>query len=164
MTTQNLKAVHENQYPPAPGGPLRTVVLPDLTTGIGVQMTAGGALAYGILFDIALPAAVLVDTLVIGFIIDTPSAGAIYTIQFGNARGYANAAAVTGAGGAAILAAMRQETRYEVATDAGGYPPVFLTAPIYFDALNDGIICRCYTVGGGETLRVSAICEQGFNR
>ena len=163
MTTGNIKALHENLYPPTVS-PLRTVVLPAIATGVGTQLTAGAALTFGILFDIALPAAVLVDTLVIGYQLDTPSAGAIFTFSIGNARGFANAAAVTAAGAAAILASARQISRYEIATDAGGYPPVFLHTPIYYDALNDGIIASCYTVGGGETIDFSVICLQGFNR
>jgi len=151
------KALIYNQYN---SEALRVVALPGIATGIGTTATSGAALTWGALIDIALPAAVLVDTLVIGIAVDTPSVAEIYTIEIGTTGGLANAAAVTAAGAAAILAASRRQFRCEIASDASGYAPYYFKEPVFYAALTEGIIGRIYTVGGADTLNLSAICLQ----
>ena len=147
------------------GDLLRAFMQPGIATGIGVQLAAGGALTFGNWTDLALAAAITQDTLVVGIEVDTPSAGEVFTVDLGScmANGviYANAAAVIAAGGAAIAAAHRQETRVEIATDAGGYVPVYLPNPIFIPA-GVGVIGRMYNVGGAQTIRVGVICLQNF--
>ncbi len=139
----------------------RTIMLPGIATGIGVVTTGGAALTYGNWVDLALAAAVLVDTLIVGFVLDTPSGAEIFTIDIGSCVGYANAAAVIAGGAAVIAAAHRAETRVEIATDAGGYVPVYLYNPVFIPA-GAGILARQYTVSGGDTIGVSAICLQNM--
>lgn len=139
----------------------RQIVLPGIGTGIGVVTTGGAALTYGDWVDVALAAAVLVDTVIVGFTVDTPSGVEIFTIDIGSCIGYANAAAVVAAGAGAIAAAHRAETRVEIASDAGGYVPVYLPVPIFIPA-GVGIIARQYTVSGADTIGVSAICLQNM--
>ena len=143
---------------------LRVVALPGIATGIGTTATAGAAFAFGVLIDIALPAAILVDTLVIGIALDSPVAAEIYTVEIGSCVGYANAAAVTIAGAAALLAQSRRQFRWECATDASGYPPIYFREPIFYAALTDGITGRICTPSGADTLNLSAICLQLYKK
>lgn len=145
--------------------PIRQIVLPGIATGIGVTTTGGAALTFGAWVDVALAAAILQDTLIVGVAFDAPSATETYTVDIGSCLGFANAAAVIAAGAAAIAAAHREEVRYDYdIVGAAGYmaqPVISLTFPIWIPA-GVGILARQYTVGGGDTVNVSVFCVQGF--
>jgi hypothetical protein len=155
----------------------RQIVLP---VAQSPQLTANAAgLTYGNWADIALLATIVVDTLVVGVVVHTPSAIDEYTVDIGSTLVggviYANAAAVNGAGGAVIAAAHRQEVRVlgGVYTFGGaaagstavdvvqGYVP--LRTPVYIPG-GVGIIGRCYGfTAAAVTCRVSVVCLQGFS-
>jgi len=138
---------------------------PDLVRQVvapAAAVAASGAVPlWGAWSDLVLPAAVLLPTLCVGFSIDTPSVLESWTIQIGNARGYANAAAVTAAGAAAIAAAARQTLRTEIITLVGAYPIFYFKFPIVFNP-GEGIIARSGTVGGTDTINVSPFLVTGF--
>jgi hypothetical protein len=157
----------------------RQIVLPQGAAGgvlcRGVQATVGGALTYGDWVDVALQALITTDTLVVGVVLDTPSANLaadITTVDIGstlsvNAAGvvtnYANAAAVN-AVPAAVIAAHRAEIRCEVASDAGVFQPVMLEYPVLIPN-GVGILARVYDVadvGAHDSVYVSAILVQSF--
>ena len=138
----------------------RMIVLPDITTGIGATITAGNNPLLGTWIDVALLAAVTEDTLIVGVVPDTPSAGCVISVDIGCATTYANAAAVNGVA-AAIIAAHRAWVRLEVATDAGPLMPVKLEFPVWIQS-GTGIIARGYTVAGGQTVNISVLCVQGW--
>lgn len=158
----------------------RQIVLPQGAAGgvlcRGAQITAGAALTYGVWVDVALQALITTDTLVVGVVLDTPSATGtveVWTVDIGstlsvNAAGavtnYADAAAVNGVG-AAVIAAHRAEVRYEFASDAGVFQPVMLEYPVLIPN-GVGILARGYTVGGSnggaDTLYVSVILVQSY--
>lgn len=144
---------------------LRQIVLPDETTAIGTVATMGNNPLFGAWVDVALLAAVTLPTLVVGVVVDTLSATAIYTIQIGSCQGFANAAAVIAAGAGAIAAAFRASIRFHyLIVGAAGYqfhPIVMLPNPVYIPA-GVGILARGYTVAGAETIGVSVLCLQGF--
>lgn len=139
-------------------------------TGLGAVCTAGAALTWGAWQDVALPALITVDQIVEQIFLDTPSATETYAIQIGSTRVlgtvYANAAAVTAAGAAVILAAARAEIRFHyIIVGAAGYwsqSGISLLTPILYFA-GDGIIARISTVGGGDTLNVSVAGVTGIN-
>lgn len=131
-------------------------------TGVGAVATSGAALTWGVWIDVALLAAVVLDTLIVGIAVDTPSGAEVFTIDIGSCAGYANAAAVNGAGAAAIAAAHRAETSVEIATDAGGYVPIYLPVPVWIPA-GVGILARISTVSGADTLGIKAICLQNYS-
>lgn len=143
------------------GDALRQIVLPGIATGIGATVTTGGALTYGVWVDVALLAAITLDTLVVGIAFDTPSGAEIFTIDIGSCQGFANAAALNGGGAPAIAAAQRAVTRIEIASDAGGYVPVYLQNPVFIPA-GVGIVARGYSVSGADTLNISVICLQNM--
>lgn len=139
---------------------LRQFVLPGAATGIGVATAAGGAKTYGAWVDLALLAAITQDTLIVGVVLDTPSALEVYTIDIGSCIGYANAAALN-AVPAAIIAAHRAEVRAGVITAAGLVGTLYLSTPVFIPA-GVGILARMYNVVGAATINVSAICLQNF--
>lgn len=147
------------------GDALRAFMAPAAGTGVGTQLATGGALAYGAWADILLLAGITQDTLIVGVVFDTPSGAEVFTVDIGTTMSlgviYANAAAVAGAGGAVIAGAHRQEVRVEIASDAGGYVPVYLPNPIFVPA-GVGIIGRSYSVSGGDAIGASVICLQNF--
>jgi len=138
-------------------------------TGLGAVCTAGAALTCGAWQDVALPALITLDQIITHVNLDTPSGLETYAIQIGscNVAGtvYANAAAVTAAGAAVILAAARAEIRFHyVIVGAAGYWSVMgmeLPVPVWFNA-GDGIIARISTVGGGDTLNVGVAGVSGI--
>ncbi len=144
---------------------LRQIVLPDETTAVGTQATMGNNPLFGAWVDVALLAAVTLPTLIVGIAVDTVSATAIYTIQIGSCAGYATAAALN-AVPAAVIAAFRASIRFHyLIVGAAGYlfhPIIMLPYPVYIPA-GVGILARGYTVGGAETINVSALCLQGFS-
>jgi len=157
---------------------LKQIVLPQAVPGAGAcegaTATGGAATTYGVWVDVALKAAVLVDTLVVGILVDTPSGAEIYTIDIGSTLVTVTAAGVTASTNYALAAdvetagvqaaAHRCEIRKELATHtAGVYLPTMLPFPIYYHALTDGILARIATVGGGgETANISVLCIQNF--
>lgn len=157
-----LDALYLNHWRP---NNARQIMLPDGTTAIGAAVTAGNNPAWGAWIDVALLAAVTVDTLIVGIVIDTPSATAIYTIAIGSCFGFANAAAVIAAGAPAIAAASRAEVRFHyLIVGAAGYlfhPVIMLPVPVLIPA-GVGILARGMTVAGAETVNVSAVCLQNF--
>jgi len=166
---QEIKALHANkQYPRFS----RQVVLPGIATGIGALLTgAQGTCTYGDWADIALPADIPREKLIVGVVLDTPSAAGIFTVDIGvtfipSPQGgtvYANAAAVVDAGAAVIAAAHRAEVRAEVATDAALVGlQIPLTFPVYVNR-GWGIIGRLKTLaGGGQTIRASVHLVEYF--
>ena len=161
QTTQN--AVYYNGFRP---DTCRQICLPvtgaGAGAGVGATLTSGAALTYGNWADIVLLAGITLDTLVIGIAVDTPSGAEVFTIDIGSCVGYANAAAVIGAGAGAIAAAHRAECRLEIASDAGGYLPVYYFGAPIFIPTGVGILGRLSTVSGADTLNVSVICLQNF--
>ena len=159
--TQLLKAHYDNKNRPVLP---RQIVLPGIGTGIGATITAANNPLLGTWIDVALIAAVTEDTLIVGVLLETPSAGAIFSIDIGCTLSggviYANAAAVN-AVPAAIITAHRAWIRLEVATDAGPIDPVMLEFPVFIPNAT-GILARGYTVGGGETANISVLCVQGW--
>ena len=160
QTQQN--AVYYNLFRP---DTCRQITLPatgaGAGTGVGVVATSGAALTWGVWVDLALLAAVTLDTLIVGIAVDTPSGAEVFTVDIGSCVGYANAAAVIAAGAAAVAAAHRAETSFEIASDAGGYVPIYLPVPVFIPA-GVGILARLSTVSGADTLGIKAICLQGF--
>jgi len=165
---QEIKALHANkQYPRFS----RQIVLPGIGTGIGEELTgAAGTCTYGDWADIALPAAIVREKLIVGVILDTPSVGDIFTVDIGvtfipsPAGGtiYDDAAAVKAAGAAVIAAAHRAEVRVEVATDAGAIEMIPLTFPVYVGT-GWGIIGRVKTLSGGaDTIQASVVLLELF--
>jgi hypothetical protein len=168
---QEIKALHTNkQYPRF----ARQVVLPGIDTGIGAELaTHANTCTYGDWADIALPAAIVREKLIVGIILDTPSAGDIFTVDIGltfipsPAGGtiYANAAAVKAAVTAGTITdaqAHRAEVRVEVATDAGAIEMIPLTFPVYVNT-GWGIIGRVKSLGGGAaTIQASVALLEYF--
>ncbi len=134
-------------------------------TGLGAVCTAGAALTWGAWQDVALPAAITVESLAVMVFIDTPSILESYTIQIGstfvNGVAYANAAAVTAAGAAVILAAARANVRAEVISIVGAYPPIPLMFPVWYGA-GHGIIARISDISGADTLNVTVAVVQNY--
>jgi len=173
--SQLLKAQYTNQNR---GQNLRQIALPQAVGAIncdGIAIQDGGALTYGDWVDVALQALITTDTLVVGVVLDTPSAtgiGEIWTVDIGSTlctvgattTNYATAAAVN-AVPAAIIAAHRAELRFELVTDAGILQPVMLEYPVLIPN-GVGILARGYTVsgsnGGADTVQVSVLLVQGF--
>lgn len=162
-----IKALHANkQYPRFS----RIVVLPGIATGVGAELTThANTCTYGDWADIALPAAIVREKLIVGVILDTPSAGDIFTVDIGltfipSPQGgtiYDDATAVN-AVPAAVIAAHRAEVRVEVATDAGTIEMIPLTFPIYVFT-GWGIIGRVKSLGGGEkTIQASVALLEYF--
>lgn len=142
----------------------RQIVLPGIGTGIGATVTAANNPLLGTWIDVALLAAVTEDTLIVGVLPETPSAGAIWSIDIGCTLSggviYADATAVN-AVAAAIITAHRAWIRFEVATDAGPLRPVMLPFPVFIPNAT-GILARGYTVAGAETLNISVLCIQNW--
>lgn len=164
---QKIKALHANkQYPRFS----RQIVLPGIATGIGAELTThADTCTYGDWADIALPAAIVREKLIVGVILDTPGAD-IYTVDIGvtfipaPAGGtiYDDAAAIKAAGAAVILAAHRAEVRVEVATDAGAIEMIPLTFPVYVGT-SWGIIGRVKSLAGtGATIQASVALLEYF--
>lgn len=153
----------------------RQIVLPQGAAGgvacRGVQATVGGALTYGDWVDVAAQALITTDTLVVGVVLDTPSANLaadIATVDIGCTlslgTNYADAAAVIAAGAGAIAGAHRAEVRFEVASDAGVFHPVMLEYPVLIPS-GTGILARVYDVndvGAHDSVYVSVILVQSF--
>lgn len=166
---EDIKALfHNKNYPRFS----RTIVLPDIVTGIGALLTgAAGNCTYGNWADIALPAAIPREKLIVGVVMDTPSAAAIFTIDIGvthipspqGGTTYANAAAVIAAGAGAIAAAHRAELRLEVASDAANVGTMIpITFPVYVNRAW-GIIGRVKSLAGGaQTIRASVVLLEFF--
>jgi hypothetical protein len=166
---QEIKALHVNKTYPRFS---RQIVLPDINTGIGAQLTgAAGTCTYGNWADIALPVDIPWEKLIVGVVLDTPSGAGIFTVDIGvtfipSPQGgvlYANAAGVNGAGAAVIAAAHRAEIRAEVATDAAMVGmQIPLTFPVYVNRAW-GIIGRLKTrAGGAQTIQVSVHLVEFF--
>lgn len=163
-----LQAVYSNQY----GGrdQIRTILLPETGlgagTGLGATLTSGAALTYGALADIALPAAIVLKSRVVGICVDTPSGVATFAIQIGKTTSlgvaYANAAAVTAAGAAAILGSIRRTIGYHIAVAVGVYGGFIPFATPIAVAAGEGVIGRISTVAGGDTINVKIVVEQNF--
>jgi hypothetical protein len=153
---------------------VRQIILPDQVTAVGLQLVADAAgLTYGAWGDIALPAAVTTDTIVVGIVLDTPTAAEIYTIDIGSTYipqvgiNYANAAAVIAAvvaGTITNIQVHRCEVRAEVAVFAATGPNVtiMLPFPVWFTS-GQGILGRVYSVGAvANQIGASVLCVQGF--
>jgi hypothetical protein len=157
----------------------RQIVLPQGAAGgvacQGVLCQVGGALTYGAWVDVAIPALITTDMLVVGVALDTPNvnlAADITTVAIGSTlctvagvtTNYANAAAVIAAGALAIAAAWRAELRYEFVTDAGAFTPITMEYPILVPQ-GTGILARIYdvaNVGAPDSLRVSVFLVHDF--
>lgn len=137
----------------------RMVVFPDIATGVGAAVAAGGALTWGVWVDVALLAAITQATAILGVAIDTPSAAEVFTIDIGSCAGFANAAALNGGGAPAIAAAHRVLTRYTCVSVAGNIVPIYFPVPVLIPA-GVGIVARMYNVVGAATCNVSVICSQ----
>lgn len=159
--SQALKAHYSNKNRPLNS---RQIVLPGVATGIGATVTAANNPLLGTWIDVAAIADITTDTLVVGVLIDTPSAGCILSLDIGSTwaagTNYDDATAVN-AVPAAIVAAHRAWVRTEIATDAGIIMSIMLTFPVWIPNAS-GILARGYTVAGAETLNVSVICLQNF--
>lgn len=139
-------------------------------TGLGAVCTSGAALTWGAWQDVALPALITVESLVVAISLDTPSVLETYSVQLGSTNSlgvnYANAAAVIAAGAAAIAGAFRAEVarmNYLI-VGAAGYV-VFATIPIKFPIWygpGHGVLARISTISGADTLNVSVHCLQNF--
>ena len=148
------------------GDTLRQTALPGIATGVGVATVGGGVLAYGAWVDLALAAAITQDTLIVGVYYDGFGVGAdTFTIDIGSCMSngviYANAAAVIAAGAPAIAGAHRQEVRAVSLTPAQWYGYIPLYCPVFMPA-GVGILARNYSVAGGNTINVTALCLQNF--
>jgi hypothetical protein len=165
---QEIKALHTNkQYPRFS----RQIVLPDINTGMGALLTgAAGTCTYGDWADIALPAAIIREKLIVGVVLDTPSAADIFTVDIGlthipsptGGTTYDDAAAIKAAGALVIAAAHRAEIRVEVAVDAGAIQMIPITFPVYVN-IGWGIIGRVKSLsGGGDTIRASVVLLEFF--
>jgi hypothetical protein len=163
-----IKALYSNkQYPRFS----RQIILPGIGTGIGALLTgAAGTCTYGDWADIALPAAIVREKLIVGVVLDTPSAADIYTVDIGvthipspqGGTTYDDAAAVNAAGAVVIAAAHRAEIRVEVAVDAGYIPMIPITFPVYVNR-HWGIIGRVKSLSGGaDTIRASVVLLEFF--
>lgn len=171
MSLAQLARAHYNNKIRPKG--LKQIILPqaDGVTCGGQLVTAdAAAVTYGLWADVALKTAVLVDTLVVGILLDTPSATQIYTVDLGSTvvtvnqvtTNYDNAAAVE-AVAAAIEPAHRCEIRLEIASNLGAFMPVMLPFPVLYNALTDGILARISTVNAtDDTATISVVCIQAF--
>jgi len=157
----------------------RQIVLPQGAAGAvacrGVQCAVGGALTYGAWVDVALPALITTDMLVVGVVLDTPSlnlAADVTTVEIGSTlctvagvtTNYANAAAVNAAGAPTIAAAWRAELRFEVASDAGLFHPATMEYPVLVPQ-GTGILARVYDVndvGNHDSVYVSVLLVHDF--
>lgn len=157
----------------------RQIVLPQgAAAGVacrGALVTVGGALTYGDWVNVALPALIDTDMLVVGVALDTPSAnlaadiptvsiGCTLCTVAGVTTNYANAAAVIDAGALAIAAAWRAELRFEFVTDAGVFHPVTMEYPVLIEQ-GCGILARVYDVndaGVHDTVYVSVFLVHNF--
>lgn len=138
--------------------------------GTGVALgAAGNSPAYSAWVDVALPALITVENLIVGFTIDTISATCIATVDIGITLSlgviYANAAAVTAAGAAAIAGAHRAIARvHYLVVGAAGYtllPFILLPFPVQVPA-GVGILARWQTAAGAETANITVMSVQNI--
>ena len=138
--------------------------------GVGVALgAAGNSPAYSAWVDVALPALITVENLIVGFTIDTPSATLIATVDIGITLSlgviYANAAAVIAAGAAAIAGAHRAIARVQyLIVGAAGYttmPFIYLLVPVQVP-VGVGILARWQTAAGAETGNITVMCVQNI--
>jgi len=167
---QKIKAVHINkQYPRFS----RQIVLPNIDTGIGAVLTGpAGTCTYGDWADIALLGLIAREKLIVGVVLDTPTAG-IYTVDIGvthvqsptGGTTYATAAAVKTAVGLGTITnaqVHRAEVRVEVASDAAIFEMIPLTFPVYV-GYHWGIIGRVKSLAGGaQTIAASVVLLEYF--
>lgn len=159
--SQEQKALYYNMFRP---DRIRQLMLPAGAAVVAAANAAGST--YGAWVNIALPAAVLVDSLIVGVFAANPSATDEFTIDIGSAQGYANAAAVIAAGAAAILAAHRQEVAYDyhqvTAVGVLATTLIPLRFPIFIPA-GVGILARIYGVtAAAVTLDIRVAVVQNF--
>lgn len=175
MSIAQLARAHYNNKIRPKG--LKQIILPQadgVTCGGAAAAADGAGVTYGDWVNVALKAEVLVDTLVVGILVDTAAAGKIYTIDLGSTcvtvtaggitttTNYANAAAVF-AVAAAIEPAHRCEIRIEVVSAVGAFMPVMLPFPVLYNALTDGILARISTVNAvADTANISVVCIQAY--
>lgn len=176
---QLVKSHYTNKFR---GVNLKQIVLPQGAAGeekcIGATVTAGAAVTtWGVWVDVAVKALIDTDTLVVGVVVDSPSATGveIWTIDIGNTLSVDADGAVfnypaandinTSGVLAAIAVAHRAEIRFEIAGNTGIFQPVMLEYPILIPR-RVGILARGYTVsgsdGGADTIGVSVLCVQYF--
>lgn len=119
--------------------------------------------------DVALPAVITVENLIVGFTLDTISATCIAVVDIGITLSlgviYATAAAVTAGGAAVIAGAHRAVARvHYLIVGAAGYttlPVIPLLVPVQVPA-GIGIIARWQTVAGAETANITVTCIQNL--
>lgn len=143
-------------------GMLRQVSLP--AAAPAALAVSGITPLWGAWADVVVSAGVLLPTLVVGFALDGLVVE-IYTVELGNAVGYANAAGVTGGGAAVIAAAARSNVRFSyIQVTAAGVmiEPFFtLAVPVLYN-VGEGIIARSGTVGGGDAANITVFAVTGF--
>ena len=163
-----VQALHNNQYG---NDNIRQIVLPvtglGAGTGLGAILTTGAALTFGDLQDVALPAAITQRSRITAIFLDTPSIVETYLIEVGLTTSlgvaYANAAAVTAAGAAAILGCIRRATSFHIAVALGVYGGwQAFTTPIYVPN-GVGVVARASSVSGGDTINIKIAVEQGWD-
>lgn len=121
---------------------IRMVTVP-AAAGISIASGAPGAVSI-LLAD----GAVVVDLWIMGAAFDTPAAAALFTVQMS-----------TPAAGTTQVASMR----FEVATDAGWYPPIWLPVPIRIAVVATNGIAGRQLLASGQTINMSAIYCTGLN-
>ncbi len=120
---------------------IRMVTVP-AAAGISIASGAPGAVSI-LLAD----AAVAVDLWVMGAAFDTPAAAALFTVQMSTPQA-----------GTTQIASMR----FEVATDAGWYPPIWLPIPLRIAASATNGIAGRQLLASGQTVNMSAIYATGL--
>lgn len=147
---------------------MRQIIFPlEAAAGTGVALgAAGNSPAYSAWVDVILLAGVTLETLVVGFTIDTHSAAMIATVDIGITLSlgviYATAAAVEAAGALVIAGASRSRTRAQfIAIAAGQGYVVPLLRPVLVPA-GVGIIARWQTAAGAETGNLTVMAVQSF--
>lgn len=147
---------------------MRQVIFPVVDAGgVGVALgAAGNSPAYSAWVDVILPAGVTLETLIVGFTVDTHSAACVATVDIGCTLSlgviYATAAAVIAAGAAAIAGAHRSITRAQLIAIAAGQGYVIpLLRPVLVPA-GVGILARWQTAAGAETGNITVMAVQSF--
>jgi len=143
-------------------GQLRQGVLP--AAGSAAIAVSAATPLWGAWSAVGVAADIAVQTLVVGFCIDTLGALEIYDIQLGNGVGFANVGLLNAGGAAAIAAAARAAVRMQFVTIiAGQLFPIMLPVPVFYQA-GEFICARIGSVAGGgvTTLSLSVFTVVGF--
>lgn len=120
-------------------------VLPD--QAVGVTCTDGGAATYGSYVEVDDGSGVPSDPFrIVALVVDTPSGGDIFQIELAH--------------GAAASETPIATAKIEIASDAGGFEPVYLPPSGSIDG-STRIAARASSMGGGnKTINVSVMVQE----